>query len=93
MIRPSINHSLLSPSGHISKRARNAALACEAAILFPPGYWDLLESTEQDIRAVEALSLRRAAADLRSLASRGMSPRKFNRAAETLEAEAALIER
>lgn len=29
MTRPSINHTLLSPSGHVSKRARRAALKTE----------------------------------------------------------------
>lgn len=37
---PSIDHSLLSPSGKMSKRARRAAMDREREKLFPPGFWD-----------------------------------------------------
>ena len=40
---PSIDHSLLSPSGRVSKRARKAALKREQARLFPPGYWEAIK--------------------------------------------------
>ncbi len=36
---PSIDHTVLSPSGRVSKAARKAALKSEAARLFPPGFW------------------------------------------------------
>ena len=64
----------------------------EAARLFPPGFWDKPEPTEQERRAAKALSLRRSATNLRELAARGMSRRKFTRQADALEAEAAALE-
>jgi hypothetical protein len=91
MTFPSIDHTLLSPSGRVSKRARAAALVREHAKLFPPGYWDEPGPTEQEKREAKALTLQRSAANLRDLAARGMSPRKFTRAAEALEAEAARL--
>lgn len=80
---PSIDHSLLSPSGRMSARARKAAIAREAIRLFPPGTFP--PAAAQD----KALALRRHAVTLRELASRGMSPRKHLAAAARLEAEAA----
>lgn len=91
-MRPSIDHTILSPCGRVSKRGRAAALAREHARLFPPGYWDETEPTEAEARAAKVLTLRRAATNLRELAARGMSTRKFTRAAEVLEAEAARLE-
>ena len=92
MAWPAIDHSLLSPSGKMSKRGRAAALAREAARLFPPGYWDEPEPTAEAIRQADILRLRRHAATLRELAQRGMSVRKHTRAAEALEREAAALE-
>ena len=92
MTCPSIDHSILSPSGRVSKRAREAALKREAERLFPPGYWDSPEPTEQEKRAAKALSLRRSATNLRELADRGMSRRKFTKQADAMEAEAAELE-
>ena len=92
MIRPTIDHTILSPSGRVSKRARAAALAREAVRLFPPGYWDEPEPTESEARLARAATLRRSAANLRDLAARGMSSRKFTRAAAALEAEATALE-
>lgn len=85
---PAIDHSLLSPSGRMSKRARIAAEKREAARLFPPGYWDapVMKSQASDAKRSRLL---RHAAELRALAARGMSPRKFARKAAALEAEAA----
>lgn len=91
-MRPSIDHTLLSPSGRVSKRARAAALKREHDRLFPPGYWDAPEPTEAEQRAALALTLRRSAANLRDLAARGMSTRKFTRAADAIEAEAAALD-
>ena len=89
---PACDHTILSPSGRASKRARAAALAREAARLFPPGYWALAEPTPAEATAARVLALRRSAATLRELAGRGMAPRKHTRAAEALEAEAAALE-
>lgn len=84
MTRPAIDHSLLSPSGRMSKRSRRAALKREHGRLFPPGFWDGPAMPDN-----HAENLRAAARNLRELAARGMSPRKFLREAERLEKEAA----
>ncbi len=84
---PSIDHSLLSPSGHMSKRARKQAEQREHAKLFPAGFWDVVKTPEQE-RAEKAKSLRHTATTLREMAARGMKPRAFVKAAEKLEREA-----
>lgn len=86
--RPTVDHSVLSPSGRTSKRAREAAIKRTAEKLFPPGYWEGLKPGEQDKRLAEAKRLRLAAANLRGLAERGMSPKKFAREAARMESEA-----
>lgn len=88
-MHPSIDHTLLSPSGRVSKRAREAALKREAARLFPPGYWDAVKPRPEEDDAARRERLLRTADNLRDLASRGMSTRKFLRVAALLEAEAA----
>jgi hypothetical protein len=92
-VRPTIDHSLLSPSGRVSKRAREAALKREAWNLFPPGYWDSPEKTAEEIAQENIDRLLRAAHNLRGLAARGMSPKKHLKAAEEMEAEADLVRR
>lgn len=92
MAHPSIDHSILSPSGRCSKRAREAALKREAARLFPKGYFNEPPKSDRQIAQDRAATLRRSAENLRSLAARGMTPRKFIREAEKLEAEAAILE-
>jgi hypothetical protein len=89
---PSIDHSILSPSGHVSARARRAALARETAVLFPPGFWDRPQPSETQIQAQKIADLRRRAAMLRDLASRGMHPRRFPREAAMMESEADQLE-
>jgi hypothetical protein len=89
---PSIDHSVLSPSGRVSKAARNAAFKREAARLFPEGFWDPPEKTAAEQAREKAESLRRSAANLRQLAARGMSTKKFTREATRMEAEAAALE-
>jgi hypothetical protein len=91
--RPTIDHSLLSPSGRVSKRAREEAMKREAEILFPPGYWAAPEKTTEGIAQENIDRLLRAAHNLRGLAARGMSPKKHLKAAEEMEAEADLIRR
>lgn len=88
----SIDHSLLSPNGHMSKRARGVAIAREAAKLFPVGFWDAPVKTDAEKAQEKVLTLRRAAQNLRDLAARGMSARKFMKAAEKMEAEALDLE-
>jgi len=76
--------ALSSPSGRMSKRARKQAeerlgraLFGEAGLLSP--------QVEQPSKVT---SLLRTAKELRELAARGMSPRKFRKKADELEAQA-----
>ena len=89
---PSIDHSLLSPSGQMSKRARKAAMKREAERLFPPGFWNKPVPTEHELTQKKAKQLRRTAATLRELAERGMRRRKYKKEAARLERLAAEIE-
>ena len=91
MMRPSIDHTLLSPSGRCSKRARDAAMKREAARLFPPGYWDAPPKTQEQIAKEKADGLRLAAKTLRDLAARGMNRHRYTHEAAKLETEAASI--
>jgi hypothetical protein len=83
MTRPSIDHGILSPSGHVSRRSERLAKAEARRVLFPDGF-------PEPIRPMvsERESLLRNAAQLRELAARGMKPRAFIRQAEMLEARA-----
>ena len=91
-IRPSIDHSILSPSGRVSGAARKAALKHEHDRLFPPEYWDPPAKTEVELRHERSEVLRRSAANLRDLASRGMNTKTYLRKAKELETEAAALE-
>ena len=77
--------ALSSPSGRMSKRARDAANARLSLALFGPGG---LQRAEPKQRSARERHLEQAAR-LRDLAARGMSVRKFTREAERLEALAA----
>lgn len=85
---PSIDHGVLSPSGHVSKRAERAAKARNTAVLFPAEYWDKPAKSDAELRAELATALRRQADTLRGLAARGMSPRKHLKVATDLEKQA-----
>ena len=85
--RPSIDHGLLSNSGHMSQRARDLALKREAAKLFPPGFWDVAPKTEEQVAAEAREADLRHASRLRDLAARGMKTRKYNREAAKIEAK------
>ena len=85
---PTIDHSLLSPSGHMSKAARAAALKRETDRLFPAGFWDKPQLTTVEHTQQEVKRLLRTARGLRELAARGMSKHKFTLAAKKLEQEA-----
>lgn len=85
---PEIDHGLLSPSGHVSKSARAAAMKRETDRLFPLGFWDKPQLTPEEHAQQEVCRLLRTAKDLRELAARGMSQRKFTRTAEKLEKQA-----
>lgn len=86
---PSIDHTILSPSGRCSKRARKAALERERQRLFPPGL-DLKGGPTPQPSKKERLL--RHAARLRGLAERGMCRRKYRKLAAEAEAEAAKLE-
>lgn len=90
-VRPAIDHGVLSPNGRISKRARAEALKREHDLLFPAGFWNEPAPTEREKAEAKAKTLLASAANLRDLAARGMSTRKYTRAAEKLEAEAAAL--
>ena len=81
--RPSIDHSFLSPSGRVSKRARKAAQEITRHELFGDGlpYPTCKQPTDRE-------RLLQHAARLRDLAERGMRPKAFIREAEALEAQA-----
>lgn len=81
---PSIDHSILSPSGRISKRAEKAAKARATLELFGPN--GLARPRAE--QPTESESLLRQAAELRELAARGMHPRSYIRKAEELERRA-----
>ena len=83
MTRLSIDHSLLSPSGHVSRRAKRASDERVRQELFGDGLsWPTCpQPSERDI-------LLRQAADLRVLADRGMRPRAYRRQAVELEKRA-----
>jgi hypothetical protein len=71
--------ALSSPSGHMSKRARRAADRRLDAALFGDYQPATLVEDEKD-------NMLRRAAELRTLASRGMCVRKYTKEAEKLEA-------
>ena len=83
-MRPSADHSLLSPSGRTSKRARAQALERERVRLFGPDGLPWPQCPQPS----RADRLRQQAAELRKLAEGGMYPRKYRRKAAELEAEA-----
>lgn len=83
--RPSIDHSILSPSGRVSKRARRAALERARVELFGPNG---LERPGLPPQPSERERLLAHAARLRDLAARGMKSRAFIKEATRLETEA-----
>lgn len=86
---PSIDHSFLSPSGHMSKRSREAYLKRLSAELFTPEIRAFMK--ERCPQPTEKESLLNQAKRLRDLANSGMNTRKYNREADKLEAQAALL--
>lgn len=84
MTWPSIDHSLLSPSGRMSKAARKRANKREYDKLFGDINFTPKPPTDTD----KAAALRRHAAFLRGCAARGMCVRSYPKEAARLEAEA-----
>lgn len=89
MSRPTIDHGILSPSGHVSSSARRRALERTRTALF--GADGLPAPTVP--QPSKAASLRRQAADLLDLAARGMRPRAYRQAAAALQARADALDR
>lgn len=86
---PGVDHTLLSPSGRVSKRARKAADERTRRELFGPGsgfegWGEIKQPSDRERLLTQATRLR-------ELAARGMSPRKYTREAERLEDEAAKV--
>jgi hypothetical protein len=78
-----------SPSGRMSKRAKEAAQERIRVALFGPNG---LQRPGLPHQPSKAESLRREAARCRDLAARGMRPRAFIKQAERCEREAAALE-
>lgn len=85
-MRPSIDHSYLSPSGRVSRRAKKASDERVRRELFGDGL--PMPTCKQPAEAVRLL---RQAKELRALAARGMKPRAFIRKAVALETKAAAL--
>ncbi len=85
-MRFSIDHGILSPSGHVSKRSRKAYLERARQELFGDGlpYPQIEQPTRKEV-------LLQRAAMWRELAARGVGPRKHIKAAEAAEREAASL--
>jgi hypothetical protein len=77
--------ALSSPCGRMSKRAREAAMNRLGAALFG-GY-----KRELPPQPSERERLLRQAKNLREIAARGMSVKRFTKQAEALEAQAAAL--
>jgi len=88
MNRPAIDHSVLSPSGRVSNRARQAASGRLASELFPPGYWNKPQPTARELETQHAQQMLDQAKRLRELAA---CRRKYPKAADMLEQKAAAI--
>lgn len=79
---PSIDHSLLSPSGRMSKRARAAAMERERVKLFGKEGLQPAPTRQPSERQRLLWRLR----DLRSWVAAGMRPRVFGREIAQIEA-------
>ena len=91
MTRPTVDHSFLSPSGRISKRARAAEMArvFGGANLITAA--DLHRARLAAIQPTEIIRLQRQSAHLRQLAAAGMKPRAFSKQADALDAQIAAL--
>lgn len=79
-MRPSIDHSILSPSGRVSKRARRDAIKRARKELFPDGFWDPPEGEkERTERAGRIAQLERKVQDYQHFIKQGFRPRVHKR--------------
>ena len=85
---PSIDHSLISPDGHMSKAARRRAEKRENERLFAGCDFEIPPQTI----AEKQIALRQTASLLQGLAERGLHPRKYKREADKLEKRATELE-
>ena len=86
---PSIDHSLLSNTGRMSKRARKAALKREFERLFPKDLFpNGIPIHQLPTQPTDKERLLEQAKQLRELAERGMCVHKYTKEAERLEAQA-----
>jgi len=88
---PSIDHSILSPSGRVSKRSRKAAMDRATAILFEP-WGGHMPAPNGPVQPTEAEALRQQARQLLELADRGMHTRSYRQHAAKLLAQAKELE-
>lgn len=79
---PSVDHTFLSPSGKVSKRARRAAEKITRDLLFPPGYWDVPE-----IEVSEREKLEKEIKYFREYSGRGIPPRRAEKEIAKLQAK------
>ena len=85
-LTPAVDHSLISPSGKMSKQALEAAQERTRRELFGDGLpYPTAEQPPQEVY------LRRKAKELRELAARGMKPRSYLKLAKQYEQEADLL--
>ena len=89
---PSIDHSIMSHSGRVSKRSRKAAMDRATAILFEP-WGGHMPAPDGPIQPTKAEYLRQQASQLLELAERGMKPVAYKRLAAKLIAQAEELER
>lgn len=81
---PSINHSLLSPSGKVSKKHEKKAKEDVRKMLFGDNGLQIPLPDQPS----EAQALLNQAKELRELAKRGMKPKAYIKKAKELEARA-----
>ena len=90
--RAPLDHSMLSPSGRVSNRARNAALERQFGGENKITTRELHLARLAAIQPTQAERLRREAERLRSFAAGGMRVRAFTKEAARLDAEADALE-
>lgn len=85
---PSIDHSLISPDGHMSEATRRRVEKRENERLFEGCDF----KTPPETIAEKQIALRQTASLLRDLAERGLHPRKYKREAAKMEKKATELE-
>ncbi|MDP2815439.1 MAG: hypothetical protein Q8O19_02035, partial [Rectinemataceae bacterium] len=94
-LRPNLDHSLLSPSGKVSGRAKDAAMkrfSNEQDAYEIAKYGEVLDGSPKTPQPSERENLERRIKELEDLANRGMSVAKFRKEANRLRNVLANIE-